>query len=467
MRLIKELIHRRIPHIIGSYLIAGTSLILFVDWLINRYSLPEYYTTLCLFAVIAIMPSVIILAYFHGAPGKDQWTKIEKIGVPINIIFIFLVLLIGHRSNWWFDEVEDKTKRTIYIDISSYDGYIKYYKDINSPYDQKYVSNNYIISSMKDSILTEIKHAVFRNVSSEYSGHDLIIDMGFDKIEIDAFNTLYTPRIMKLSVQQIDTLNKNINNIIKILNNRIDYYGNKMPDALIRYFIYKVENINNNKFYFAEQAVTWGSDNFRENTSVQYTSWGNKYDMSPDGIAKLIDSITKSANRKISELRYPEAIVGYVIEELDNKMVRIKQKYLGRVKKKMLLGSKREYVWSEGGIEKQVEDLKQVVDYLKNNDIKTIWNYYNSDSIETKVFNFEESKNDIKEAINNIEGQISEIEENRESNYYKNTHSIDTDQFSYTMEVIAVEDSIVIAKVINSRQPVYRIRKNDMIFISK
>jgi hypothetical protein len=148
-------------------------------------------------------------------------------------------------------------------------------------------------------------------------------------------------------------------------------------------------------------------------------------------------------------------------------MVRIKQKYLGRVKKKMLLGTIREYVWSEGGIEKQIEDLKQVVDYLKNNDIKTIWNYYNSDSIETKVFNFIESKKDIKEAINNIEGQIKEIEENRESNYYKNTHSINTDEFSYTMEVIAIEDSIVIAKVINSRQPVYKIRKHDMIFISK
>ena len=45
------------------------------------------------------------------------------------------------------------------------------------------------------------------------------------------------------------------------------------------------------------------------------------------------------------------------LEELDNKMVRIKQKYLGRVKKKMLLGSKREYVWSEGGIEKQIHQV--------------------------------------------------------------------------------------------------------------
>ena len=124
MRLIKELIHRRIPHIIGSYLIAGTSLILFGDWLVNRYTLPEYYTTLCLFGVIAIMPSVVILAYFHGAPGKDEWSKIEKIGVPVNIIFIFLVLLIGHRSNWWFEKNTDDVVRNYVVHISSSDYFI-------------------------------------------------------------------------------------------------------------------------------------------------------------------------------------------------------------------------------------------------------------------------------------------------------------------------------------------------------
>ena len=109
--MINELIHRRIPHIIGSYLVAGTSLILFVDWLVNRYTLPEYYTTICLFGVITIIPSVLILAYFHGAPGRDEWTKIEKIGVPANITFIFLVLLVGHHSNWWYQEKNDATLR--------------------------------------------------------------------------------------------------------------------------------------------------------------------------------------------------------------------------------------------------------------------------------------------------------------------------------------------------------------------
>ena len=109
MNFIQELIHRRIPHIIGSYLIAGTSLILFVDWLVNRYLLPDYFTTLCLFGVLAILPSVIILGYFHGAPGKDQWRKIEIIGVPINLIFIFVVLIIGYINNGWISKETNHT----------------------------------------------------------------------------------------------------------------------------------------------------------------------------------------------------------------------------------------------------------------------------------------------------------------------------------------------------------------------
>ena len=104
MRLIKELIHRRIPHIIGSYLITGTSFILFIDWLVAKYAFPEYYVTLVLFGIISILPSVVILAYFHGAPGKDEWTKIEKIGLPINIIFIGLVVIMGNNYGWWLGD---------------------------------------------------------------------------------------------------------------------------------------------------------------------------------------------------------------------------------------------------------------------------------------------------------------------------------------------------------------------------
>ena len=68
---IKTLLERRIPQILGSYFIAGTSLILFIEYLIDKYQFPSHYAALALFALIGILPSVMILSYFHGTPGKD------------------------------------------------------------------------------------------------------------------------------------------------------------------------------------------------------------------------------------------------------------------------------------------------------------------------------------------------------------------------------------------------------------
>ena len=38
--LIKKLLERRIPQILGSYLVAGTSLILFIEYLVDKYQFP-------------------------------------------------------------------------------------------------------------------------------------------------------------------------------------------------------------------------------------------------------------------------------------------------------------------------------------------------------------------------------------------------------------------------------------------
>ena len=72
-----------------------------MDWLSTRYDFSQYYTTIALFGIISIIPLVLIISYFQGAPGKDQWTIIEKVGLPINILFIGTDILIGNRYSWW------------------------------------------------------------------------------------------------------------------------------------------------------------------------------------------------------------------------------------------------------------------------------------------------------------------------------------------------------------------------------
>jgi len=99
--LIKELLKRKVPQIIGSYFITGTTLVFFIQYLVDKYQFPSHHPTLALFALVGIFPSVVILAYTHGAPGKDEWTRIEKIGIPINVLFIAGVLFFGDSLNLW------------------------------------------------------------------------------------------------------------------------------------------------------------------------------------------------------------------------------------------------------------------------------------------------------------------------------------------------------------------------------
>ena len=142
--MIKEVLNRRIPQILGSYIVAATSLVLFMDWLSARYEFPQYYVTIALFGIVSIIPSVLILAYFHGAPGKDEWNKLEKVGIPMNVIFIALMILLGKQYDWWFGNVSMepilKEKRLLIAKITSNDKNVEFmrmminkYEGINDP----------------------------------------------------------------------------------------------------------------------------------------------------------------------------------------------------------------------------------------------------------------------------------------------------------------------------------------------
>ena len=469
MAFIKELIHRRIPHIIGSYLIAGTSLILFVDWLVNRYTLPEYYTTLCLFGVIAIMPSVLILAYFHGAPGRDEWTKIEKIGVPVNIIFIFIILFIGHRSNWWSQD-SNIGSNNYYIHLTTNKDHIKHYKKLNSdsPFDDNFRSDNYIIASIDDSLLSEIKYSVFRSVSSDYANQEINIDINFTREESDAFDKLYHPMLMSLSDNQKDTLSGRIDAIISVLDERYDNYDNMLPNTIIRYFIYKIKDLEKGKEYYAYQgAYTWGEEAFRTYSATEYGSWETGYDIKNNGYIDLVSDLSSAAKGKIYEREHGGGIVGEIIEELDHELVRIRQFHSGMIKKKMRIGSMREYVWSEGGLDILIEDYMLYVNYLQNTELKNIWEDEYSDSLKFKIFNPTDYKKGVDETINDLLDNIQEFKDYEKTGYYENTQGMNTGAHAYYMEVTAVEDSIVIAKIIGSKNAVYRVRKGDWIYITK
>ncbi|RMI14112.1 MAG: tetratricopeptide repeat protein, partial [Calditrichaeota bacterium] len=89
-----NLLRRRVPHILGVYLGAGWAIIQYVDWLVHRYAFSPYLTDFVQVLLVSLIPSVILLAYFHGAPGRNRWGRVEKIGVPVNLLAAIILLVV-------------------------------------------------------------------------------------------------------------------------------------------------------------------------------------------------------------------------------------------------------------------------------------------------------------------------------------------------------------------------------------
>ncbi len=72
---------------------AGWGLVEFTNYLVDRYVLSPYLPDLALLTWALMVPTVLMLAYFHGRPGRDAWTSLEKVGIPANVILAGALLL--------------------------------------------------------------------------------------------------------------------------------------------------------------------------------------------------------------------------------------------------------------------------------------------------------------------------------------------------------------------------------------
>ena len=64
-----------------------------MDWLVGRYPISPNLVEFCLVTLAAMVPTVFLLAWFHGKPGPDKWTRAEKIGIPTNVIATAALLI--------------------------------------------------------------------------------------------------------------------------------------------------------------------------------------------------------------------------------------------------------------------------------------------------------------------------------------------------------------------------------------
>lgn len=99
------LMARRIPHITGAYLAASWAVIEVTEWLANNEVIDYRWVFGISIGLLALIPTVLLVAYTHGAHGRDRLTNAEKFGVPVNVLAaILLVFFVYQRS-----EVPERT----------------------------------------------------------------------------------------------------------------------------------------------------------------------------------------------------------------------------------------------------------------------------------------------------------------------------------------------------------------------
>ncbi len=84
---------RRVPQFLGLYLGSGWVLLEFSDWIVERYLLSPYWVDLVLMVWLLMIPAITIIAWFHGKPGPDPWTRGQRLFVGGNIVLAGAVLL--------------------------------------------------------------------------------------------------------------------------------------------------------------------------------------------------------------------------------------------------------------------------------------------------------------------------------------------------------------------------------------
>lgn len=91
---------RRVPQIIGSYLVASWALLQFIDWCVHRYLLSPNWVDLSFVLLLLMLPSVALVAFFHQTKTTSSYPKALKIGVPVNVLCttVLLFLLFQNKN---------------------------------------------------------------------------------------------------------------------------------------------------------------------------------------------------------------------------------------------------------------------------------------------------------------------------------------------------------------------------------
>lgn len=91
------LMARRVPHIAGAYLAASWAVIEVTEWLSNNGILDYRWVYGASVGLIALLPSVLLVVWSHGAHGRERLTSTEKFAVPLNLVIAALLVAFVYQ----------------------------------------------------------------------------------------------------------------------------------------------------------------------------------------------------------------------------------------------------------------------------------------------------------------------------------------------------------------------------------
>ena len=438
--LIKKLLERRVPQIIGSYFIAGTTAIFFIDWLINRYNFPDYYVSLCLFGLVAIIPTVIIISYFHGAPGKDEWTIVEKTIIPINIIFIIVSLLVGYKYEIWIYGFEEKAMNYIIHLSSNKENIDSYYGDYSEYFDKE----THLILEVEEPLLDSLQTNIIAQLNEDYFSYGIIIESTKSQKIKDIFNQLPHYR----SSHNPDSLLK----IIKKLKREIYESYNFETEHQIIVSIYQVHDKRNKNVRLGYFCDIEFNDNFQHTSDLFSKDTYDKKD--------LIEAIVRKLSGTIYSNSIGDKNIGRIIDILEQDLVKIGFNNELTLRKGMTLVSPAKYYWQKDGLERRIEDYELATDYINRNPMFLLQDDKNGATAEEKKALYGDDGMFRKDYLWALKKMSMGGKTDRQGVSIWNT-------IYYGMQILDVNQEMgtLVAKVTWKYPPWVKVRKNDRIYI--
>jgi len=410
-------------------------------------------------------------------PSKSMsWLKNPFVYIPTTII---LAIGIYFGYNYMSNSNQSDVIDNVYLDITSSDKYFDdYYIDYGYGSRHYYNKDEYTVSSIPDSVRNYILETVYATLTSEFSKHKINIEASFNKDEATLLSDLYFLKRMDLNEENFDSTKKTLNRLGDLIKKRNKSFDLDHPDALIRLFIYQIQNVNEgSSYYIWEKSSSWGKILKKGISTISWEERKESFGVTPAGTDSLIEIISEAVNANLETIFFSDdkvyEKVGKIIEILKDDIIKIKQDELGLIKKKMKLTTYRTYFWANGGAEIAIDDMTYLANYLEVTDPVKVWENWKlthgDDPDASKPYDENRVMNEIKSQLVNIRTGIASIEKNLEENNFPEFASTTTQQYSYTMEVVDVIDDIVIAKVIDSNHPKtsFKYRLDDSVILTK